>query len=90
MKQITHFFRKRESDFKLTCTCRIRRVNVMFFLGKIDDITSSFTPISIQDIPMLIIFAVSISVFIQKKLSRRVPRKKFSENMQQIFLLMFL
>ena len=36
----------------------------MFFLGKIDDITSSFTPISIQDIPMLIIFAVSISVFI--------------------------
>ena len=83
MKQITHFFRKRESDFKLTCTCRIRRVNVMFFLGKIDDIT-------IQDIPMLIIFAVSISVFIQKKLSRRVPRKKFSENMQQIFLLMFL
>ena len=36
----------------------------MFFLGKIDDITITFTPRSIQDLPMLIILAVSISVFI--------------------------
>ena len=36
----------------------------MFFLGKIDDMTTSFTPRSMLDLPMLIISPVSFSVFI--------------------------
>ena len=47
-------------SLKLPFTCRIRRVNAMFFLGKIDDITTRL----IQDLSMLIISPVSFSVFI--------------------------
>ena len=51
-------------SLKLSSTCRIRRVNAMFFLGKIDDITSSSTLRSMQDLPLMIISPVSFSVFI--------------------------
>ena len=42
-------------SLKLSFTCQIRRVNAMFFLGRIDDITTSFTPRWMQVLPMLII-----------------------------------
>ena len=51
-------------SFKLSFTCCIRRVNAMFFLGKIDDIATLFTPRLMQDLPMLIISRASFSVFI--------------------------
>ena len=51
-------------SLKLSFTYRIRRVNTTLFLGKINDITTSFTPRSIQDLPVLIIFLVSLSAFI--------------------------
>ena len=50
-------------SLKLSFSRRIRRVNAMLFLGKIDDIINSFTPRLKQDLPMLIIFSVSFSVF---------------------------
>ena len=37
-------------SLKLLFTCRIRRVNAMFFLGQIDDITTSFAPRAMQDL----------------------------------------
>ena len=40
-------------SFEPSFTWRIRRVNAMFFLDKIDDVNTSFTPISMQDLPML-------------------------------------
>ena len=52
------------SSLKLLFTCRIRRVNAIFHLSKIDDITTSFTPRLMQDLPILIISPVCFSVFI--------------------------
>ena len=51
-------------SLKRSFTCRIRRVNAINFLGKINDITTSFTPRSMEDLPMLIISPVNFSVFI--------------------------
>ena len=55
------------NPFNTHCVLKLlftRSVNAMFFLGKIDDIITSFTPRSMQDLPMLIISAVSFSAFI--------------------------
>ena len=49
---------------KLSFTCRIRRVHAIFFLGKINDITTFFTPRSMQDLPIIIISHVISSAFI--------------------------
>ena len=51
-------------SYKLSLTCRIRRVNAMLFLGKIGDITTFFTARPMQDLPILIISPGSFSVFI--------------------------
>ena len=53
-----------DCSLKLSFTCRIRRVNAMFFLRQIDDITTSSTARFMQDLPMLIISPVIFSVFI--------------------------
>ena len=51
-------------SLKLSFTCCIRHVNAMIFLGKIDNIITSFTPSLMKDLPMLIISFVCFSVFI--------------------------
>ena len=51
-------------SLNLSFTRRIRRVNTMLLVGKIDDIITSFIPRSIQGLPMLITSCVKFSVFI--------------------------
>ena len=45
---------------KVSFTCRIRRLNAMSFFGKIDCITTSITPRSMQDLRMLIMYLVRV------------------------------
>ena len=45
---------------KVSFTCRIRRLYAMSFFGKIDDITTSITPRSMQDLRMLIMYLVRV------------------------------
>ena len=51
-------------SLELLFTCLIRRINAMLFLGKIDDIITSFTPRLMQDLPMVKKFSFSFTVFI--------------------------
>ena len=50
-------------SLKQSFTCCIRRVNAVLFLGNIDNIISSLTVRSMEDLPMLIISSVSFSIF---------------------------
>ena len=51
-------------SLKLTFTYRVKRVNTMSSLGKINDFITFFTPKLMQDFTMLIISYVNFSVFI--------------------------
>ena len=48
---------------KLLFNCHIRRVNAMFFLGKIDDIATCLTPTSMQANIRVDVFILSMYLF---------------------------